>query len=315
MQKISIIIPVYNSEEFLAECLDSILSQSYQEFEIILINDGSKDNSLKICEKYSANDDRIKLFNTENSGVSAARNLGLKNAEGQLILFFDSDDIMPAETLKNHILHFDDDVDMTLGAIRKFLPTGEQISDFGEIAEGKRNISQALNDVFPQKDNQGDWQRYMVNRAYKKDIIDKNNLSFRTDIFYKEDGLFLVQYLACCKKTIFYFPETVYLYRQNPDSATGSIKAKFCSKLLTDIDAHAAILKILKSLNVPADVVERAIGHALFSRRWMLDKIEDNHSKLYYTAYIKSLLKLYRAMGFKYAIKDLSSFIKQKIHD
>lgn len=92
MPKISIIVPVYNTERYLSKCIDSILSQSFTDFELLLINDGSLDYSGAICDQYAANDSRVTVFHKENGGVSSARNLGLDNARGEWVTFVDSDD-------------------------------------------------------------------------------------------------------------------------------------------------------------------------------------------------------------------------------
>src|SRR5690606_18531829 len=89
---ISIVVPVYNSEKYLPECIESILNQNYANIELIIVNDGSTDNSLSIAEKFSENDSRIKILSQRNSGVSAARNLGISIAQGDYIGFVDSDD-------------------------------------------------------------------------------------------------------------------------------------------------------------------------------------------------------------------------------
>ena len=89
---ISIIIPVYNVEAYIAECIESVLNQSYRNLELILVDDGSQDNSAKICREYSLNDSRIKFLQKENGGASDARNLGLENAKGEYVTFLDSDD-------------------------------------------------------------------------------------------------------------------------------------------------------------------------------------------------------------------------------
>lgn len=89
---ISIIVPVYNSEQTLNRCIDSILGQTYRNFELLLINDGSKDRSGEICDEYASNDSRIRVFHQKNSGPSAARNFGLNQAKGQYVVFQDSDD-------------------------------------------------------------------------------------------------------------------------------------------------------------------------------------------------------------------------------
>ena len=89
---ISIIVPVYNAEKYLHRCVDSILAQTFTDFELLLINDGSKDNSGKICDEYAAKDPRVRVFHKENGGVSSARNMGLDNAKGEWVTFVDSDD-------------------------------------------------------------------------------------------------------------------------------------------------------------------------------------------------------------------------------
>lgn len=103
MPKISIIMPVYNSEKFLREAIDSILNQSYKDFELILVNDGSTDKSSDICDEYSKIDSRIHVINQVNGGISNARNSGLKVAKGEFIVFSDNDDIFSVDLLKENI--------------------------------------------------------------------------------------------------------------------------------------------------------------------------------------------------------------------
>ena len=90
--KISIIVPIYNMEQYLERCVDSILSQTYKDFEVILVNDGSTDNSDIICDDYAKKDQRIKVIHKRNGGLSSARNAGIKLSKGQWLLFIDSDD-------------------------------------------------------------------------------------------------------------------------------------------------------------------------------------------------------------------------------
>ena len=91
---ISVIVPVYNSEKYLHRCIDGILAQNYTDFDLLLIDDGSTDNSGNICDEYEIRDGRIRVFHQENGGVSSARNLGLDNARGKYVMFVDSDDYM-----------------------------------------------------------------------------------------------------------------------------------------------------------------------------------------------------------------------------
>ena len=109
---ISVIIPVYNVEEYLDDCLTSVLAQTYSNLEILLINDGSTDNSGVICDKYAQTDSRIKVFHKENGGVSSARNIGLENATGQYIAFVDPDDWIEPNMYETIITQFEkSDVD------------------------------------------------------------------------------------------------------------------------------------------------------------------------------------------------------------
>lgn len=97
--KISVIVPVYNVEKFLRRCIDSILAQTFTDFELLLIDDGSKDKSGEICDEYAAKDARIRVFHKQNGGVSSARNLGIDKAQGEWVYFVDSDDWIEIETL------------------------------------------------------------------------------------------------------------------------------------------------------------------------------------------------------------------------
>ena len=98
---ISVIIPVYNVQDYLARCLDSILAQTYQNLEIILVNDGSKDNSGAICDEYAARDDRVQVIHKENGGLSTARNAGLDLAAGEYLSFIDSDDWIASDAYEH----------------------------------------------------------------------------------------------------------------------------------------------------------------------------------------------------------------------
>ena len=109
---ISVIVPVYNVEEYLEECLESIKHQTYTDIEVILVNDGSTDNSKEICEKYCRQDNRFKLINQENQGLSEARNVGIRESIGEYIYFVDSDDMIKTDILQTLLSFMKDDVDI-----------------------------------------------------------------------------------------------------------------------------------------------------------------------------------------------------------
>lgn len=125
---VSVIVPVYNAGDLLARCIDSILAQSYSDFELLLVNDGSTDNSGRICDAYAGVDKRVKALHKENGGVSSARNLGLEYAKGAWVCFFDADDSVPVDTLENFVTGgVRSDVDAVIGCYAEILEDGTEI--------------------------------------------------------------------------------------------------------------------------------------------------------------------------------------------
>lgn len=201
---ISIIVPVYKVEKYLRRCLDSILAQTYKNFELILIDDGSPDNSGRICDEYAQNDSRIKVFHQENSGVSSARNNGIENARGEYIMFVDSDDYV----LNDYIEHF-----LTCG---KFdLIISGYNNDFPKAGECTLNtITEFINERIL------DLCIYSpVSKFYKREILIKHNIRFNTNVRYSEDRLFNFDYILYCNSIkilheshyIYALPESIYI--------------------------------------------------------------------------------------------------------
>lgn len=187
MPKVSVIVPVYNTEKYLAQCVDSILSQSFTDFELLLINDGSKDNSGSICDQYAANDSRVKVFHKENGGVSSARNLGLENARGEWITFCDSDDWLNRNYLYSLISHSDADMVMA------------SFNCVGKNEDWDTSISDRL---FKKDEVKFFLDRYIHTVAlcgsccklFNKKFI--GSLRFKNNISSKEDTIFVFDYLS-----------------------------------------------------------------------------------------------------------------------
>lgn len=136
MEKISIIVPIYNTERYLKRCIDSIIKQTYTNLEIILVNDGSTDNSLKICREYEKKDKRIKLFNKENGGQSSARNLALKNATGDFLGFVDSDDWIALDAYE-YLIKIMKDRDADVAFIERINTDNEKVKNKKQIIKEK----------------------------------------------------------------------------------------------------------------------------------------------------------------------------------
>ena len=153
---LSIIVPIYNVEEYIAECIDSILAQTYKDWELILVDDGSTDNSGKICDEYALKDNRIKVIHKENGGLSSARNAGIDNISGNLITFIDSDDvIIGKDTLQKLIDELTDDKELDSFLFSLGCYSGEAITVVTRrkhgcvvsIKDGRYSIDNALADA------------------------------------------------------------------------------------------------------------------------------------------------------------------------
>lgn len=267
--KISIIVPVYNTEQYLLHCLDSILSQDFTDYELLLIDDGSKDNSGAICDEYAEKDSRICVFHKENGGVSSARNLGLDHAQGEWVAFVDSDDLLVDNALDLLLNEAKDDVDMVYGGIRKFDESSDDIETITVKERGRISVEEALDAFVVPKKRNGDWHRYLYNRIYRMPIIKKFGLRFKEDIYYKEDGLFVVQYLCQCEKKVACVPDIVYLYRQVKNSAMGSLASAYNEKLLTNVDAHGYIIRELEKRGVCKNLIEREMNEVFGNYYWI----------------------------------------------
>lgn len=206
----SIIVPVYNVSQYLGNCLKSIAEQSYTDWECILVDDGSTDNSGLICDEFSKKSQRFVIVHKENEGVSCARNTGLDISKGQWLIFIDSDDYIQKDYLHDLAECIKHDVD--------FVFTGYTIFQDNQIIrkarykfgvhtadERREVVSVILSSGTP-------WAK-----AYKNDIVKKNGLKFDRNLSISEDRMFLYDYLPYVK-SVCISDKTDYYYRQNPNS-------------------------------------------------------------------------------------------------
>ena len=215
MPKVSVIMPVYNSEKYVGDAIKSILKQSYVDFELILVDDGSTDKSGDICEKYAAKDERVKVIHQKNQGLCAARNCGLDKATGIYICFVDNDDYCYPSYIKDNIelaLKYDADV-VRFDRLR--IQTFENSSKIMKDISGTRGIVDEKNPVRVMKDHEilenytkikrsgamyGIW-----NAMFKRSFIEENQLRFCTKIKYGgEDGLLNLQAIQHAKCYVFH---------------------------------------------------------------------------------------------------------------
>ena len=221
MPRISIIVPVYQAEKLLPACVDSVKQQTYQDWELLLINDGSKDGSPAICDAYAAEDARIRVFHKENGGVSEARNLGLRNAVGEYIAFLDADDRFEPQTLEVLLeLCEKNGADSAGCAHWNLLPDDTKTPElllpagvYDRQAIREQIVCPLLGDRLSVPVFNGFIWRYL----FSAEILRSAGISFEGA--YLEDEIFLMEYF-CNANKLAVTEEPLYYYYFNPNSAT-----------------------------------------------------------------------------------------------
>lgn len=209
MVDISIIIPVYDVAPHLSQCINSIRNQTYRSWELILVDDGSRDCSGEICDQFAAVDQRIKVIHIQNSGVSTARNIGLKNASGTYVAFVDGDDWIEPDMYEKLIVPMNSGVDITFCRFVREYPNGmvqhveqnlqmfvERPFDFSQIVYEYELVNMDCQTL--SKTVFGSVCRSL----FKKKVIDRENIRFPVSVKIGEDRLFLMEYLLHCQRAV-----------------------------------------------------------------------------------------------------------------
>ena len=194
--KISIIVPIYNAEQWLERCVDSIVAQTYTDWELLLIDDGSTDRSGDICDRYAASDPRIQAFHKPNGGVSSARNLGLDHAQGEWITFVDSDDYVFPCWLENFIRN-SSGVDMVVQGFKTSYAYEAMYNKDVHGVSYKGSCKEGLLELFKNK-----YLGYLWVKLFRTDIIRENHIRFDTKISLQEDDNFVLQYVTYAKQMV-----------------------------------------------------------------------------------------------------------------
>ncbi|MBQ2687756.1 MAG: glycosyltransferase family 2 protein [Clostridia bacterium] len=245
--KISIVVPIYNAEKTLERCVSSLINQTYENIEIILVNDGSKDNSLDLCKKFEAQDSRIVVIDKPNGGVSSARNAGLDIATGEFVMFCDSDDWAAEDWCKEL---FD-----------AYKPNGLVMCGF--FTEGQQNY-------LPYETKANDnCQKYSRNeftsltlygfkspwsKIYSRHIIEANDLRFNKKFSNGEDYLFNICYLSSIDGDIYFLDKCLYHYEWPIGNNLSTIVD--CKKIYHDIDLFKEVNRVAVNIVSPQSLPE-----------------------------------------------------------
>ena len=288
--KVSIIIPVYNVEKYLERCVDSALNQTYENLEIILVNDGSTDNSLQICEKYQT-ENRVKIFSEENRGLPTARNLGVKKSSGDYIFFLDSDDWLDKDLIEKLVKS---NSEKTL--------SGCNVKDIFKKKTSLHNrIGKPEKQEFIKEIISGKKEAFVVGYLFDAKVCQK--IEFDESTRYFEDLAYLTKYLKNSNETEISFEnESFYNYFQNPDSITLSrknlelkIKDLFLSTEAINKETDGQFKTLLE--NRKTEITEALLQD---SNREELKKISETFELPAYTGNskrIKLFVNLYRGQN------------------
>ena len=211
MEKVSIIVPVYNGEKSLPRCVDSILRQDYENLEVILVNDGSKDDSARIIDEYAAADSRVIAVHKENGGVSSTRNRGLSIASGEYVQFIDVDDYLPMDSTKQLVRGMSEESDLVVGDFYRV--TDDLVSKKGSIDRSavmtRNSYAQAM------LQSPADFYYGVLwNKLYRREILQKHQIRMKEDISFSEDMIFNLEYLlhvrnvSVIKVPVYYYIRT-----------------------------------------------------------------------------------------------------------
>lgn len=279
---ITIIIPIYNSENYIVETIESILNQKGKtNYEVLLIDDGSTDNSAKICQKYSESDDRFKYIYKKNGGVSKARNLGLDLAQGKYILFLDSDDLLKKDTLQNVVSLFDryyDDADILAYPIylKKFEKLEEHIRFSNYSNEGLIDIA-----------NQPHFNQTTMNTVIKN-LPKEEKVYFKEDLKLAEDALFNTT-MVLRKEKIIVSSHGGYLYRKEVISASNrhSNPANIGNMLLDYFNSAINLVKSEKSSMYVQSIILYEIAWRMNSNALFPLHLEGIEKDLWHKSFVK----------------------------
>ena len=245
---VSILVPIYNSEQFLPFCIESLLSQTYENIEIILVNDGSKDGSENLCKAYLARDKRIKYFKKENGGVSSARNWGLRQAKGEWCIFVDSDDMLPVDAVSSLVeLVSQDDVDFGIAGYDCCNGDGSLENSTAKfkgceyVLSKDDGIKHLYRHVF--------WQWFICSKIFKIEILKRHNIEFNERIFFGEDRLFIMQYVCAIQANMNFTSKPTYIYRIHDNSVQGVAESCLNVNIVTGLEASILMYKEISKID------------------------------------------------------------------
>lgn len=303
MPEISIIVPVYNTERFVSKCIESILGQSFEDFELILIDDGSTDQSGDICDKYAIKDSRVKVIHQKNRGVSAARNRGLDVAQGNYLYFVDSDDYLESNALEIiYPYFFDSDIDMVCFG---FQYRDENYHLLNKKQNEKRVLTQ--DELFSELFKSPNLiTASCYNKVYRRDKI--INLRFDENISFLEDYLFVCEAAHNTLKTAV-IPDCLYNVVERTNSATRSNPIQSIHKIIKGYEYLYKKVRIYDKRIAGLALNKLIDSCILYTRHFRYETKKESQNSYWMIVRLKILI-------YKYIISGIvtGTLTKAKVH-
>lgn len=294
---ISVIVPIYNAELYLLDCIQSIIRQSFTDWELILVDDGSKDNSLDICKGFAKKDSRICVLHQENSGVTAARRLGVEYSRGDFLCFVDSDDTMDKNALEVMVAKMTDDVD---------------IVTTWETVEQKISGTEYVNRLLQKTTNLALW-----GKLYRKDLVIRSHaLDIPREINIGEDHLGNIRMSLQARK-VFCLPAAVYVYRDNQTSVWRTRKCSLAYEEMfrnaVEAELGSRISEFAESwyrfqLYIIYDLVRHKVKFS-YKRDWIARVVSDRHR--YNLSYRERIVKSVCNRVLCYWVLKIGKYVKE----
>lgn len=218
--KVSVIIPIYNAEAFLESCIESVLAQTLEDIEILLIDDGSSDSSAVICRHFMQQDSRITVISKENEGVSATRNIGLTWAKGEYIAFLDADDTLIEQAVEILVQTLEEKQVEAVFANYFYLYNDRKVYRGPRIPGGIYQVTDIRSQLIDDGTLSGILFGSVGAALYKRELIEQHHIRFQEEVALNEDGLFNVMYLLQASSCYYLSDQHLYGYRKEIESVT-----------------------------------------------------------------------------------------------
>ncbi|MEE1220147.1 MAG: glycosyltransferase family 2 protein [Ruminococcus sp.] len=301
MAKISIVVPIYNSEKYLCNCIDSILCQSFDDFELILVDDGSTDSSASICDNYEKLDNRVNVIHKTNGGVSKARNTGIDVASGKFICFIDSDDSVNSDYLEKLYLAYENDIDLSVVGYNWI--KNNCVTNFTVFNNEPETIIDKNNIMFL-------YEKVMISapwcKLYKLDIIKENKLIFPEDLSLGEDLIFNFSYLDFVNRIkIINTP----LYNYNTDNENSLLQKYRADLLETNSRINSIVYMYICKWKLDHTQMQIFINSVFWSYENVLLNTFSVKNKAFYFDKLRYNRQILKSEDFKKALKNYSGNI------